>query len=113
MRKVIASLALAAGPILAPEAAAAQAAAGAQTGPNITVEGDRVICRRITRTASRMRTGRICRTQVEWQNNGVTFSSSRTDIEDALNALDMYGEKVSTNCTGGMGGGHNTPLGPR
>ena len=111
MRGSIALLALAA-PVLTPAAALAEPA-GAQSGPRIIVEGERTLCRRAIRTSSRMRTGRICRTQAEWRANGVTFSSSRGDIEDAQNALDMYAEKVSTNCVGGFFSGHETPLGPR
>jgi hypothetical protein len=101
-RLAIASL-LVAAPVAAPEAALAQSSA---TQPDITVTGDnRVVCRRVTRTATRMRTGRICRTQAEWaqapRERNATQTSANETIDGASDTLEMLGEKVSTNCTGG------------
>jgi hypothetical protein len=110
---ILAAAALTAGAILSAPAVAAPSPPVAENGQHVTVNGDRRICRTVRRTASRMGQGRICRTESQWAANGVRNVSSHSDIDDAQNALDMYGEKVSTNCTGGMGGSHNGPLGPR
>lgn len=88
------------------EAAATQASA---SDPDITVTGDnRVICRRVTRTATRMRTGRICRTQAEWaqapQERNATPTNANDTIDGAADNLEVLGEKVSTNSVGGMPG---------
>jgi hypothetical protein len=110
---ILAMAALAAGTILSAPVAAAPSPPTAENGQHVTVNGDRRICRTVRRTASRMGQGRICRTESQWAANGVSNISSHRDIDDAQNALDMYGEKVSTNCGGGMSGGHDGPLGPR
>jgi hypothetical protein len=116
MRMWVVLAVLGSSPAAALEAAAAQSAA---TGPDITVTGDnRVICRRVTRTATRMRTGRICRTQAQWAREAGSTppaSDPNSTIDGAADSLEMGGEKVSTNCIGGelirMNG--RTPLGPR
>jgi len=120
MRKLVIFLLIAA-PFAIP-AASAQARAIAQetatTGQDpITVTGDdRLICRRVTRTATRMGTGRICRTMAQWRREAPGSAAANDpngSIEGAADTLTTSGEKVSTGCTGGMGGGHNGPLGPR
>ena len=103
MRKLGILSLLTAASVAAPEAALAQSPV---TGPDITVTGDnRMVCRRVTRTATRMRTGRICRTQAEWarapQERNATATNPNDTIDGASDTLEMYGEKVSTNCTGG------------
>ena len=115
MRKLVALLAVLASPVLASETAlAAQTPTASQAEPNITVEGGRMICRRLIRTASRMSSGRVCRTEAEWRNaRAPSGTSSHDDIEDAANTLETLGERAGTGCTGGMGGGHSGPLGPR
>jgi hypothetical protein len=107
MRKPIALAALIAAVSLPPAPALAAAPApAAESGQHITVDGNRRVCRSVRRTASRMGSGsRICRTVNQWAANGVANVTSRRDIDDAQNALDMFGEKVSTNCVGGMPGG--------
>jgi hypothetical protein len=113
MRTLLIAVALTAGPIVTTPAFAAQAPTTADSGQHVTVDGDRRICRTVRRTSSRMGQGRICRTQSQWAANGVSISSHR-DIDGAQNALDMYGEKVSTNCTGAtLSRDYPTPLGPR
>ncbi|TMJ19694.1 MAG: hypothetical protein E6G92_07955 [Alphaproteobacteria bacterium] len=113
MRKIAILSLLMAAPGLAPAAASAQSSV---TGPDITVTGDdRIICRRVTRTATRMRTGRICRTQAEWahapRERNATQVNANDTIDGAADNLDVLGEKVSTNCVGGMPG-HSGGSGP-
>ncbi|HEV2818298.1 MAG TPA: hypothetical protein VGW40_13890 [Allosphingosinicella sp.] len=115
MRKLAILLLVAAPPLSFPAAAAAQSTV---TGPDPVVTGDnRIICRRVTRTATRMRTGRICRTQSQWaaESGGRTVNPDdpNATIDGAADALEMAGEKVSTGDVGGFSSGHETPLGPR
>jgi len=102
---------------------AAAAPANAQTGdpnqataappPEVTVRApDRMVCRSVARTATRMRSNRVCRTVAQWDEARAGRSQDE-ELADAADTLETLGEKVSTNCTGGMGGGHNGPLGPR
>ena len=62
----------------------------------------------MTRTATRMRTGRICRTQAEWarapQERNTTQVNANDTIDGAADTLEALGEKVSTNCVGGLPG---------
>jgi hypothetical protein len=99
-------------PILPAEAALAQSPA---TGPDITVTGDnRITCRRITRTATRMRTGRICRTQAQWARErapGVDPNDPSTSLEATNDTLTQLG--ANERSTGDGNGGHDGPLGPR
>jgi len=73
----------------------------------VTVTGeDRVVCRRVTRTATRMRTGRICRPVSEWRNergDRATADPNET-IDGAADSLEVLGEKISTGCVGGLPG---------
>ena len=116
MRKVAILLLVATAPALLPAAAAAQSTA---TGPDITVTGEnRVICRRITRTATRMRVGRICRTQSQWAadtGRALDPNDPNATIDGAADTLDVRafchgtgdGEKSPLDTT------PDTPLGPR
>jgi hypothetical protein len=101
-------------PAMTPTTASAQAAA---SNPDITVTGDnRIVCRRITRTATRMGSGRICRTMAQWRREtggNAAANDPNGTIDGAADTLEMAGQKVSTGCTGGMGGGHDGPHGPR
>lgn len=117
MRRLALILLAASAPVLAPDAAAAQSSA---TGPDITVTGDdHMVCRRVTRTATRMRTGRICRTQAQWARDrtpSVDPNNPNATIDGAADTLDaLAADDISTNCMGGelvrMNG--RTPLGPR
>jgi hypothetical protein len=83
--------------------------------PDIIVTGDdRMVCRRITRTATRMRVGRICRTISQWaaESGARAVNDPNATIDGAADTLEMLGEKVSTGCGEGAGG-HSGPLGPR
>ncbi|HEV2818299.1 MAG TPA: hypothetical protein VGW40_13895 [Allosphingosinicella sp.] len=114
MRKPALLLLIGAAPALAPETAAAQSAI---TGPDpITVTGDnRVICRRVTRTATRMRIGRICRTQAQWRTQSSPApplgNHSNDTIDEAADTLD--GLRADDRSTGCGYEGHETALGPR
>ena len=116
MRKLAILLLLAGAPAALPVAASAQPAAN---GSDITVTGDnRMICRRVTRTATRMRVGRICRTQSQWareRGGGADTNDPNATIDGAADTLEMLGEKVSTGCTGGelTNANGRTSLGPR
>ncbi len=115
MRRLAILLLVAGAPASLPAAAAAQPSAA---GPDITVTGEnRVTCRRITRTATRMRTGRICRTQAQWVREpapGMNPNDPNATIEGAADTLEMRGaNELSTGDCGGFCGGHETPLGPR
>jgi hypothetical protein len=105
MRNSLALAALIAASALPSAPALAAPAPGASGDQHITVDGNRRVCRSVRRTATRMSSGsHICRTVNEWAQNGVRGVSAHHDIDDAQNALDMFGEKVSTNDVGGIGG---------
>jgi hypothetical protein len=117
MRKFLLVLAAGTCPILTPQAAAAQSSAA---GPDAVVTGDnRVVCRRVTRTATRMRVGRICRTQSEWARDVGRRMPDPNDpngtIDGAADTLDAFAaDDISTNCTGDpLNRTPDTPLGPR
>jgi hypothetical protein len=114
MPRILAMIAVAAGPLLGmPQALCAQAQTGAQHANQVIVNGDRRVCRRFERTNSRMRVGRICRTAAEWRVNGVDIREHST-IEEAANALENGAGRVSTGDTGGcLCRTDDTPLGPR
>jgi len=119
MRRFALTLLVAAAPLLAAGGAQAQPGAAGQAGtadasrPDVTVRGpERMVCRAVTRTSTRMRTSRVCRTQSEWEEARAGRSQDE-ELAEAADTLEQIGEKVSTGCIGGMGGGHNTALGPR
>lgn len=101
-------------PVLGAGAANAQPAAQRPAeSPDVTVEGpERMVCRATQRTATRMRTSRVCRTVRQWEEARAGRSQDEV-LAEAADTLEMFGDKISTNCTGGMGGGHETSLGPR
>ena len=105
------------GTVLAPDLALAQPAASVQ--PDVTVRGDdRLVCRRMVRTATRMRVGRVCRRMSEWRTEGgghATNDDANASIDGAADTLEMAGEKLGTQCTGGELTRQNgpPPLGPR
>ena len=118
MRKLALILLIAGGPALAPAPALAQSSA---PGPDPVVTGDnRVVCRRITRTATRMRVGRICRPMSQWRGEAggrAVNDDPNATIDGAADTLEMLGEKHGTECIGGEldnpGMNGRTPLGPR
>jgi hypothetical protein len=102
-------------PLAAPAAAAAQSSA---TGPDPVVTGqNRVICRRITRTATRMRVGRICRSQSQWAadtGRAVDPNDPNATIDGAADTLDVLSQEVGTgDGKSPMDTTPDTPLGPR
>jgi hypothetical protein len=108
MRKMMILLAVAAAPALAPQIAMADPAPAQVRGndQNVTVQANRPICRRATRTASRMGSGTVCHTAEEWQRLGVRMTNSNTTIDDASQTLDTVGQGSTTGDSGGMGGPH-------
>jgi len=114
MRALLLLLVVGSSPAALSAPAAAQSSA---TGPDPVVTGDnRVVCRRFTRTATRMRVGRICRPLSEWRReSGARPEDPNETIDGAADTLEMNGEKVSTNCIGGelTRANGRTPLGPR
>ena len=115
---------LAAALILAGATLAAAGTANAQPGgtspggapassPDVTVRGpERMVCRSVQRTSTRMRSNRVCRTVREWDEARAGRTQDE-ELAEAADALDVLGEKVSTNCIGGLTSGHETHLGPR
>jgi hypothetical protein len=104
--------------MLSSEAGAAQAAPDPHD--DVTVTGDnRIVCRRVSRTATRMRVGRICRPLSEWR--GGTSPRAQEDpnatIDGASDTLDAFGaDDASTNdqrCPLETARTHDTTLGPR
>ncbi len=122
MRKLIVMLAaVAAAPVLAGGAANAQSTSGTSVGgapatePGVTVQGpERMVCRVVRRTGTRMRSSRICRTVTQWDEAHAGRSQDEV-LAEAADTLETFGEKVSTNCIGGELTRENgrTPLGPR
>ena len=118
--KLAALLAIAAAPLLAAAGPAhAQSTSGTTVagtpGPDVTVQGpERLLCRVVRRTGTRMRSSRICRTVSEWEEAQEGRSQDEV-LNDAADTLETFGEKVSTNCIGGelTRGNGRTPLGPR
>ena len=109
MRRVSVPLAIAGAALLASAAQAQASAAPPQAGtpaasPDVTVRApERMVCRAQVRTSTRMRTGRVCRTVREWEEARGGRSQDEV-LAEAADTLEMVGEKVSTNCLGGMGG---------
>lgn len=105
---------------LSPAAFAAPAMAQTSvTGSDITVTGEnRIVCHRVTRTATRMRSGRICRTQAQWTREGGSHVPDPNDPNATIDGVDstlavLGANEASTGDSGGLSSGHGTPLGPR
>jgi len=84
----------------------------APSSPDVTVRApERMVCRQVTRTATRMRSSRVCRPvsqmRAEEQQNQDEV------LAEAADTLDVLGERVGTGDLGGMGSDMDTPLGPR
>ena len=118
MRKIAAALTIAAAPLVAVGAAGAQTGGASQgtaaPSPDVTVRApERMVCRQVTRTATRMRSNRVCRTVTAWEEARAGRSQDEV-LAEAADTLETFGEKVSTNDVGGLTGReHDTPLGPR
>jgi hypothetical protein len=89
------------------------AAAGPQTPPasqpDITVTGeDRMVCRYVTRTATRMRRGRVCRRLSEWGSDSDRAVRAANDpnatIDGAADTLGVLGHGMDgVRSEGGLG----------
>lgn len=106
MRRHAAVLLIAISPFLPARGAAAPAPAGQ---PDIVVTGEnRIVCRQVRRTATRMRVGRLCRRQSEWRAESAAAIRDGADpnatIDGAADTLEVLGQMT------GAGAG---PLGPR
>jgi hypothetical protein len=103
MRAALLLLILSSSPIVLPLPALAQTS---PTSADPVVTGDnRVSCRRVTRTATRMRTGRICRTQSQWTReapSGPVPSEPSSSIDGASDSIETAGDKISTDDIGGI-----------
>ncbi len=96
MRIVMAFLVLAAsGPAVAQQPATTDSAQQPR---------ERVICRRITQTTSRMGARRICRTEAEWRAARGGRSEEEV-VADNADTLAMQGREATTGDLGGMTGG--------
>lgn len=99
MRKLIALLAIVAAPLPMQAAAAEPVGAGRvpASSPDVTVRGpERIVCRAQTRTSTRMRTNRVCRTVREWEEARSTDSAgSYSTIEGASAKLAVIGDSCS------------------
>ena len=77
--------------------------------PDITVTGeDRMVCRYVTRTATRMRRGRVCRRLSEWQNDSDRTVRAANDpnatIDGSADTLGVLGHGPDgVRSEGGMG----------
>lgn len=121
MNKLAAFLVIAAAPFAA-GAAQAQSTSGTSVGgapaaePGVTVHGpERLVCRLVRRTGTRMRSNRVCRTVAQWEEARAGRSQDEV-LAEAADTLETFGEKVSTNCLGGedaLSRTPDTPLGPR
>ncbi len=117
MRKAGYLLAAVAAPLLAAGAAGAQSRAAQEENsarsPDVTVQGpERMVCQTVRRTGTRMRAGRVCRTVREWEEARAGRSQDEV-LAEAADTLEMFGEKISTNCIGGLSRADDTSLGPR
>jgi len=116
MRKRIFTLGLSTASALAAGTVSAQTSGGQGTGagrPEVTVRApERLVCRSVRRTSTRMRASRVCRPVSQ-----LNADDRRTDDErltEAADTLDVLGaDDISTNCSGGLTSGHEGPLGPR
>src|SRR3954451_147275 len=105
MRRLASLLLIAVQPIAM---TAARAAPAPVVNPDIIVTGDdRLVCRRVTRTATRMRTGRICRPLSQWaaEAGAAAAADPNATRDGAADTLDVLGQKAEVRS--------DTVLGPR
>lgn len=102
MRRFIATL------LIVPASAAAAPPPPAGQ-PDIVVTGEnRIVCRNVRRTATRMRVGRLCRRLSDWQTD------SDSAVRDSLNPnATIDGAADTLEALGSMHGPPAGPLGPR
>lgn len=115
MRALVTLMMVAAGTLAASAANAQEGTGGATPGqsPDVTVRGpERMVCRNVTRTATRMRSNRVCRPVSQWRDAGQ--QSEEDQIAEAADRLDALGaDDISTNCVGYDLDTLTPPSGPR
>jgi len=118
MRRFAFLIAIAAAPLAFAGTAQAQAGTAPETsGGDVTVRApERMVCRQVTRTATRMRTSRVCRPVSQFHSTGP--QSDEEQIAEAGDRLDVLGaDDIGTGCIGGdeyLERPRNTPAnGPR
>jgi hypothetical protein len=89
---------------------AARAAPAPVANPDIVVTGDnRIVCRYVSRTGTRMRVGRVCRRLSDWRTDSDAAIRAGLDangtIEGAADTLDVLGQRSTVRS--------DTSLGPR
>jgi len=97
------------------ETAPAAPAPASASGPDVTVQGpERLVCRSLQRTATRMRSNRVCRTVREWDEARAGRTQDE-ELAEAADTLDMLGaDDISTGCgDNALSLTPDTPLGPR
>ena len=104
MRKLIISLASAAIALVPATGAAAQTSGQAQAESGRSQAGrERMICRRVDRSGTRMGAQRVCRTATQWSaaQEGRTGDA---ELDGAVGQLDVMNREANTGCIGGLGG---------
>lgn len=89
---------------LSPATPAIAAASGSESASNDRSQdaGNRMICRRIERSGSRMSTQRICRTARQWEaaRNGQSVDD---ELDETVGQqMDVVSRDMNTGCLGGM-----------
>jgi hypothetical protein len=106
MRKLLVTILAAAA---FPAGAGAEPQAPPASQPDITVTGeDRMVCRYVTRTATRMRRGRVCRRLSEWGSDSDRAVRAANDpnatIDGAADTLEVLGHRMDgVRSEGGLG----------
>jgi len=116
MARVALALTIAAAPLMAGTAYAQDQGSPSGQPADVTVRApERMVCRQVTRTATRMRSNRVCRPVSQWHASGQ--QSDEEQIAEAADRLDALGaDDISTGCLGGddnLDRTPDTPLGPR
>jgi hypothetical protein len=76
--------------------------------PDIVVTGEnRIVCRHVRRTATRMRVGRLCRRLSEWQSDSDAAIRDGVDpnatIDGAADTLGVLGQRSAVRSEGALG----------
>jgi len=96
--------------LIVPAAAGAAPPPAPARQPDILVTGEnRIVCRRVARTATRMRVGRLCRRLSDWRTDSDSAIRDSADanatIDGAADTLDVLGQRQPVRSS--------TALGPR
>ena len=94
--------------LIVPAAAEAAPPPAPERQPDILVTGEnRVVCRHVARTATRMRVGRLCRRLSDWQADSDTAVRDGLDpnatIDGAADTLDILGQRMPVRSEGALG----------